>query len=87
MTDNLKINSEWVLVKDRLPEFLQQVLVANKEGGVIQAWYHKNWDKTKKRDRRLLVIGDWDDYYDIDDEYCEAVYWCQLPESPVTYTE
>lgn len=80
---DLYFSGEWVSVEDRLPEFMQQVLVANNEGGVIQAWYHTNWDKKKQRDRRLLVIGEWDDYYDIDDPHLDAKYWCALPVSPL----
>ncbi len=67
---------DWFDVNDRLPKDRRQVLIAHKEGGVMQAEYHEN----ERKKRFITPYGD--ETYDINDPYPQITHWMPLPISP-----
>ena len=77
--------SNWIDVNERLPNDMQQVLIAHKEGGVMQADYQEHWVKCLPpkgglKQRFLTPYGD--EAYDIDDPHPQITHWMPLPISP-----
>ena len=73
--------SNWIDVNERLPNDLQQVLIAHCEGGVMQAQYEERYPRDKPHEYRFLTpYGD--ETYDIDDPHPQITHWMPLPVSP-----
>lgn len=77
--------SEWIDINERLPKERQQVLIAHREGGVMQADYQDIWIKTigpngGRKQRFLTPYGD--ETYDINDPHPQITHWMPLPISP-----
>lgn len=76
--------SNWIDINDSLPKDRQQVLIAHREGGVMQADYEERWIKSPEggTDHRFKTpYGE--ELYDAVGEFVEITHWMPLPISPV----
>lgn len=77
----MMIMSNWIDVNERLPNDLQQVLIAHCEGGVMQAQYKERYPRDKPHEYRFLTpYGN--EIYDVKTEYPAITHWMPLPVSP-----
>ena len=73
--------SDWIDVNERLPNDLQQVLIAHCEGGVMQAQYEERYPRDKPHEYRFLTpYGN--EIYDVKTAYPAITHWMPLPVSP-----
>lgn len=85
MTD-LSFSGKWIDIKDSLPKDRQQVLIAHREGGVMQADYYEVWVKTippKGGFKPYFLTPFGDERYEVYDAHPQITHWCALPKSPV----
>ena len=76
------IMSDWIDVNERLPNDLQQVLIAHCEGGVMQAQYEERYPRDKPHEYRFLTpYGN--EIYDVKTKYPAITHWMPLPVSPI----
>jgi len=69
--------SEWISVKDRLPEQNQQVLMIDKDKCMYVAVYARNHAYYEPG-----YFDVWDTGHCCDREPAETIYWMPLPEPP-----
>ena len=77
------IMNEWVDVNERLPKDRQQVLIAHREGGVMQADFQERWIKSPNggADHRFNTpYGE--ESYEAAGDFVEITHWMPLPVSP-----
>lgn len=71
--------SNWISIKDRLPERLfQPCLIAHKEGGVMLAEYCEG----TIRGEEIRYFLTHHNEYDLQGDYIEITHWQTLPEPP-----
>lgn len=76
--------SNWISIKDRLPERLfQECLIAHEEGGVMWAEYCEG----SRRGEEIRYFRTHNNEYDLQGDYIEITHWQPLAKSPegVTY--
>ena len=75
--------TRWIDIKEKLPKDRQQVLIAHREGGVMQADFEERWAKSPNGgvDHRFKTpYGE--ETYDAVGEFVEITHWMPLPVSP-----
>lgn len=70
----------WIRLEDRLPNDLQQVLIAHEEGGVMQAVYDECFANGRHKRRFLTPYAQ--EIYDAVGDHVEITHWMPLPKPP-----
>lgn len=77
------MTTDWIAIGNSLPKDRQQVLIAHREGGVMQAEYEERWVKSPNggTDHRFNTPYGEESYEAVGD-FVEITHWMPLPVSP-----